>query len=306
MNQVSSHQTTGQPRVTSGVRFFCVDPGRPVTNFVGTICLLSFLLLALQGCEETDVIKIDPTGSAPTISGLLIFPPEFNIDSLPSSGGSTTITTVVTANATDSDRDLNRVTAELSRPGSSSPFLIVTMRDDGVTPDASALDNIFTGTATFQTTRAQAGAYLVSVGAWDGNGMRSGQLTTGLLLTRNNSRPILDSASLIAPDTLTRPATGSILFSISIAASDSDGLADVRQVYMQNLATSNRDFLLDDGGVPQSGGVSSGDELAGDGVFTIVFQLPSTVPVGRYDYILQAVDTFADTSRSVPYSLVIQ
>ncbi len=306
MNRAFSNQPAGQPGSAPGVRFFCTHPKRSVTNSIRTICLLSFFVLALQGCEETDVAAIDPTGSAPTISNVIVSPPSLNIDSLPSSGGSTSVTVIITASANDIDGDLRRVSTEISRPSASSPFLVVAMRNDGVAPDASALDDIFTGTAIFQATRAQAGAYLVSVGAWDQNQMRSGQVTNTLLLTRNNSRPLLDSASLTAPDTLTRPTTGSILFSISIAATDSDGLADVRQVYMQNLATSNRDFLLDDGGLTQPGGISSGDELAGDGIFTVVFQLPSTVPVGRYDYILQAADTFADTSRSIPYSLVIQ
>lgn len=266
------------------------------------------ILISVSACEKTDLGTIDDSGLPPHILLATLSPTLINVDSLPSPGGTSTIT--ITVNATLGDPagliELNTVSAEIFRPEATSPFLRSTLRDDGVVPDAIPNDGNFTGSLTFQATRALAGEYRVSIKAENRDGKRGGAFICSMSLTRNNSRPFLNSATLSAPDTLTRPSTGSVLFMITIAASDSDGLADIRQLYLQNLASSNRDFLLDDGGTTQPNGISSGDALAGDGVFSILLQLPSTVPPGEYHYILQASDSFADTSNSVPYTLVVQ
>lgn len=275
---------------------------------VSTLVFTLTALTLLPGCEKTDLGTIDDTELPPQIHQVNLVPALVNIDSLPSSAGTSTITTTVVATVSNPAGlgGLSSVNVDFFRPLASSPLLRTSLMDNGVSPDSVAHDGIFSGSFAFQATRAQAGSYRVGISAVNDNGQRSGTLTTTMLVTRNNSAPYLDSLSLQAPDTLTRPSVGSTLFMITIAASDSDGLADIRQVFLQNLASSNRDFLLDDGGIGQPNGISSGDELAGDGIFSIVFQLPSTVPPGEYHYILQASDSFADTSRSIPYTLVIQ
>jgi hypothetical protein len=195
---------------------------------------------------------------------------------------------------------LRTVRAEIFRPRATGPFLTVTLADDGGSPDSTAGDGVFSARTTFTARRDQAGLYRVRFSATDVNGLRSTAVDLATLLTRNNSRPELFDSTLSAPDTVDRPATGSGSFFMSIAAADPDGLADIRSVFLQNLSSLGRDALLDDGSA------GSGDRIAGDGIFSRIFQVPSTVPPGTYLFRLLAVDTFGDTSAPVPYALVVR
>ncbi len=287
------------------VRFSIVMPPRRFA----LICLLAAVavLAALTGCETNSMGPQDTGGIPPLISAPRVSPDRLNIDSLTPSGGSYTITFNVMVRAEDElgPSNVRLVRADVFEPAGGDPFMQDILHDDGVPPDSAAADGIYSGEISFHARRDEAGLYRVRFGAQNGTGLRSTSLYLPFLLTRRNSAPRLDSASLVAPDTLNRPAADSSFF-MSIAASDSDGLGDIRQVYLENLSSHNRSFLLDDGGVVQSNGISSGDRLAGDGVFSIILFLPSGQPAGTYRFRLQAQDTFGDTSNSVPYTLVIQ
>jgi hypothetical protein len=96
---------------------------------------------------------------------------------------------------------------------------------------------------------------------------------------------------------------------MSIAAADSDGLADIAEVYFRSLNSSDptaKFFLFDDGGTVQRNGITSGDPLAGDGTFSIIVQLPSTSTTGTRLFAFQAKDTFGDTSATVTHSLEVR
>ena len=270
--------------------------------------LLAMSAFILGGCESTGLGPLDSGGRPPVVAAPLVSPAVTNIDSLPSTGGNVLISLDLSTAADDPDgpENLRTVRAEVYRPTAESPFATVTLADDGMTPDAAAGDGIYSARLQFTTRREQAGRYRVRFSSTDQGGLRSTAREVSALLTRNNTPPVLVDSTLQAPDTLIRPTTGSVLFFVSIAATDEDGLADVAEVFLQNLTTFNRTFLLDDGGAPQTGGISSGDLLAGDGVFSVTLQLPSTTPPGSYPFRLQAVDTFADTSTALPYTLVVQ
>ena len=95
----------------------------------------------------------------------------------------------------------------------------------------------------------------------------------------------------------------------SIAVADSDGLADVREVYFRTLpqAPSTKTFLFDDGGMRDPGtGLSSGDLLAGDGVFSRILQVDSSNTPGLRQLVFQASDTFGDTSRAFSHYFLIR
>lgn len=292
-----------RPMLIRGIRFFV---GMMSRTGVGTIVIAAAILHI--GCEENNLDTLDFAGLPPSISSGQISPDSLNVDLLQPSGDIYSVTTTIRSIASDPDgaHTLSSVTAEIFRPRATSGLVQVTLRDDGIAPDLVAGDLEFAANATFTLNRAQTGTYRIQVTARDRNNLRSNTCEIPFVLTRNNSAPFLDGQTLLAPDTVTRPATGSSTFFVSIAASDADGIQDIREVYLLNLQTQNRTFLLDDGGVPPPGGVSSGDLLAGDGVFSVTLQLPSTIPPGLYPFLLQATDSFRDTSNSVSYTLIVE
>ncbi len=96
---------------------------------------------------------------------------------------------------------------------------------------------------------------------------------------------------------------------MTIVASDSDGLQDISEVYFRSLNSTDstaKFFLYDDGSTILRNGVLSGDQLAGDGVFTIVVQLPSTAAPGERLFAFQCKDTFDSTSAVLIHSLIVE
>jgi hypothetical protein len=259
--------------------------------------------LALWGCEQTDESPSDFSFSPPAVSHAAVSPTSLNIDSLDRNGDTYAITVDVSVRATDPDGrdDLASVRAEALRPGEGTAFALASLHDDGVTPDAVAGDSVFSGVLVFSALRSQAGLYRIRCLAFDGSGLRSTTSEASCRLTRNNARPVLDTTSFQGPDTLVRPPTGSIVFAVSIAASDSDGLSDIQRVFLRSLSTGSTFPMFDDGNPAYSG-----DTRAGDGVFTAAFAIPSDQPAGTRTFLLQAVDSFQDSSDSFFYTLVLQ
>ncbi|MDH4070279.1 MAG: hypothetical protein OEV30_07630 [Ignavibacteria bacterium] len=271
--------------------------------------VLGVLLIAILilGCEEQDLASFDPGGNAPVLTDGLISPDTINVDTLTPSDGLYPLTLSVTVKAVDPDGDLETVIARVLRRNGSGTLVETRLVDNGTGGDLTPGDSVYSGVLNFSIQRADAGFYAIEFLSSDEGSRLSNLLGRAFLASRSNSAPTLDTGSLIAPDSVSRPATGSSLVFMSIAAADSDGLADVRNVFFINLASQSQtpQFLLDDGGVPQPGGVTSGDLLAGDGVFSIVIQVPSTIPLGVYPFSFQAEDTFGDSSAAFIHNLTI-
>ena len=287
--------------------------------FVGSIVprnlLLTGFLLFLAGsflstgCDKNQLSPFDSGNTAPIVRDLHITPDSIYIDNLTPTNGEYAVSVIVNVGAADSDGvfDLAEVSADVIRPDGSSTLTGIVLHDDGLAPDTVAGDGKFSGSAEFKLTRAQAGRYLVKVSATDRVGAMSNALMNGLKLARRNSVPVL--SNLDAPDSIIRPQTGSLLFSMTIAASDSDGLSDISQVYFKSLNSSDptaKFFLYDDGGTILHNGVLSGDQLAGDGTYSIIVQLPSSASAGERLFAFQCQDTFGDTSAVLLHSLIVQ
>ena len=92
---------------------------------------------------------------------------------------------------------------------------------------------------------------------------------------------------------------------MSIAASDSDGVGDVREVYFRNLDspsdTTKKFFMYDDGDV---NGVS-GDLIADDGFYSITVQLPSGTPPATYRFSFEARDRLDLVSVALIHPLTV-
>jgi hypothetical protein len=264
--------------------------------------------IVLPACEEGETDSVDFAGIVPQLSAPSVQPDSINVDTLTAAAGMYSIHTIVNVNTSDSDGDLAEVTARILRDDPLTPIAEASLHDDGVAPDQSAGDGVFSGEVEFSITRAEAGPYRIQFLASDSKNLTSNTLEATLFATRRNSIPFLDATSLIAPDTVVVPVGGFASFTMSIAAQDSDGLADIQSVFFLSPDGANPDFrfpLQDDGNADPN--LPSGDSVAGDGVFSILLGITDSPTIrGAYRLFFQAEDSFGDTSTSVLHLLTIE
>lgn len=277
-------------------------------RFLGVV-IFSFVILGSAGCDKNQLAPLDSKNSAPLVTQLSFTPDSIYIDNLTPANGAYTVTITVRTMATDGDglSDLAAVTVDVLRGNGSVAVGGVALHDEGSAPDSARGDGIFSGTVQFSLTRAQVGRYQIRATAVDRLGASSNSPSGQFQLTRRNSPPAV--FNLDAPDSVTRPTAGNLLFTMSIAATDSDGLADVSEVYFRSLTSSTPDrkiFLYDDGGAVLHNQVLSGDQFAGDGIFTVIVQLPFDATAGTRIFAFQARDTFGDTSASLNHPLIVR
>ena len=272
---------------------------------------MAALVMASTGCENTDLGAVDAELTAPFLTTAAVTPSSVNIDTLGAVGGRYSVHMEPSVLVSDPDGagDLEEVYVEVIRPSAEAPFLKAPLglAGAGSTPPWS----LFSGTVQFSLSRDEAGRYRVRFVARDKSGLYGNVLETTLHVRRNNARPHLSNLS--APDTIVLPVGGSLLVPLSVAASDSDGLADIRQVYFRSLTSTSPDFkffLLDDGGTSTPGPpffISSGDAVAGDGRYSVQVPLSDSPTVRRTNiFAFQAVDSFGDTSSTVLHTLTVR
>ncbi len=266
------------------------------------------VLMIFNSCENTNMGTVDPSGKPPFLDDGSIQPTSINIDSLSPVGGVYTFTAIVRARVTDPDGSANlaNVRVQLFRPGEAEPIDELFLRDDGITPDSSTSDGLFTAEVPISLLRSQAGAFRLQIQADDMEGYLSNALLLTVTANRRNSPPYLLPSSLVAPDTVTR-GVDTLVF-MSVAAADSDGIGDIREVYFQNLDSPSQTKipLLDDGGFAPSGTSPSGDSLAGDGTYSVIIQIPPSITPGVFRFAFQASDSFRDTSAALLHNLVVR
>ncbi|MGH2566875.1 MAG: choice-of-anchor X domain-containing protein, partial [Bacteroidota bacterium] len=156
------------------------------------------------------------------------------------------------------------VNARIFDESSFSPLGSALLKDDGSEVDSTKDDGIFSGVLTFGIRRSDVGRYKVEINAENPNGFKSNTRILTLLIVRENHPPSL--SNLQAPDTVRLSAqVPSIL--LTVRASDSDGLADIRQVTFNSFLPSGQPSsgnpfrMYDDG--------TNGDTLSGDGIYSL-------------------------------------
>jgi len=262
-------------------------------------------MLTQAGCDKNPLGVIESQGNAPVVSAVHLSPGEVYIDSIAPTNGLYTVTEVLTARVSDADgqSDIRSVQGDIVGPSGDHLFT-VPLLDDGVAPDSLPGDGVFSTRVTVSVSRAMVGRYYPYVTATDGSGLQSNTIASSFLLYRRNSRPEL--SNLNAPDTVHVQLGVPVLIPMTVAASDSDGLADIKEVYFLSLDSSDPTAhfqLLDDGG---ANGSLSGDQLAGDGIFSVVIRLtPVQGMKTRFRFQFQAQDATGDTSASILHTLNI-
>lgn len=139
----------------------------------------------------------------------------------------------------------------------------------------------------------------------------SNTLEKTLKLERRNARPQLLDVSL--PDSITLPVTDTLKIQFTATVADSDGLADIREVFFRRVSPPDpTKFLMrDDGSLDPAvniGGIvlRSGDDIPGDGKYAFLIPvLPtSTRRTNVFDF--QCIDSFGDTSGTIQRSFTIR
>ena len=117
-----------------------------------------------------------------------------------------------------------------------------------------------------------------------------------------NIAPII-SDDIVDPDTAIVTDTTIILTSINVF--DENGLADIDKVYFvvyrPNGTTSGAQNVLFDDGL-----ASHGDQIAGDGIYSLIIQITSSNAKGTYRLEFQARDRGGKLSNIINHSLLIQ
>jgi len=287
-------------------RFLTPRPSSTTGNFV--VAAFSLMAICFSACDKNQLAPFDSTNTAPLVSQLTFSPDSVYLDSLIPSGGEYMVSTTIHIRASDGNGagDIQAVQADVLMQDGSLVVRGAALHDDGTSPDSAGGDGIYSGSVQFQLTRAQAGRWQVRVAAVDQKGAFSNSLSGLLKLARRNSLPQL--ANLVAPDTLTIAPGDSSLLVMTIAASDSDGLADITEVYWLSPDGQNPNFhfpMKDDGGLSQ--GPPSGDLVAGDGIFSYRQWIRDSPSIrGTYRLVFKAQDSVGDTSSSLLHNLIIR
>ena len=261
---------------------------------------VGFFLLLAAGCEDQNLAPVDPAGSPPFIRSFRITPDSISLNTLTPSGGQYAISIQCTAEISDPDgpSTLGPVTAEVLAPGAADPVASLSLTTDGTAGNVSTMS----GVIRFSVTKTAIGAYRVVLHATDGQSFSSNTVDRRLMIWRTNFPPAL--SSLFAPDTVDLPTGGTLTIPMSITATDSNGLADITEVFFRSLDSSDptKKYLLYD-----NGNAANGDAAAGDGRFSIIIQLAEGPTVRRtFRFAFQAIDASADTSAVLLHYLTVR
>lgn len=165
-------------------------------------------------------------------------------------------------------------------------------------------DSTFYGEPEFKIKRKESGNYYVKIFAIDKSNFSSNEIYFTLDLYRGNRPPVI--SNLIAPDTVFLQ-TQTVLIKITIKATDPDGDNDIKTVQFNSYkpdgspSSGNPFKMYDDG---NASGIS-GDDKAGDGIYSIIVQLPPNSQRGKYRFEFQAIDRAGALSNIITHFIVV-
>jgi len=267
--------------------------------FLPLLFALTGIWLLSSSCEQKDLRIVDSIGSAPQVNDPEIFLASVNSD---------TINVGPDRKPTDLLSYDLRISASVSHPVGQNQIAETQftffrtkrepeiarglLSDNGIFPDSIANDSIFTGSVKFTAIRSEIGTFYAEVGSSDAKEFTSNTIRIPFTILRLNQAPVI--SNLVAPDTVYRSLQTP--FTVSVQASDPDGLYDLVSVTMTN--ENNSVFSLHDDGI-------NGDEMGGDGIFTQVFAFPTDQPLGPYVFTFKAIDRSNVSSAVLTKTIVV-
>lgn len=263
--------------------------------------LLTFSLLILA-CKDKEG-TVDVPQNAPRLLSASVDPAWVHIDSnrtLVDSLGNYRyrITISATAVVVDADgaEDIGGLSLLIRNPRLTSPLFSGLYGAGTRTGDTAR----FAASTSFIMERCDAGSFTVDFQAHDNAHLASNGMGIVFETLRNNLRPSL--SNLVAPDTVVRPAAGSVTFLFTVMASDPDGLCDVADVsfYVIFPPPPSGAIPLFDDGDPEKG-----DQTAGDGIFSRIVSINSQNTLGEKRIVFLAKDRAGALSDSLFHSFYV-
>jgi len=119
---------------------------------------------------------------------------------------------------------------------------------------------------------------------------------------QDNEPPVIAN-TIIDPDTVVVNEP-TVIF-ISVEADDPNGMSDIEIVFFivyrpDSTTNGNRNQMFDDGLIEH------GDQIAGDGVYSLVIQVDENNQKGTYRFEFQAIDRSGESSNIIDHFVLIQ
>lgn len=275
----------------NGSTAFLLHDGSDMTIARST---LIFLLAVLSlCCEKNNLGTVDVSTDVPFLSAPVLSPDSIYIDGLVPTDSLYAISVVASVQVQSPGSGLSLTAAAVS-PGGAQTLALAALHDDGVAPDQVAHDSVYAGRLEFRIKRTAFGRYRVQFVARNGSGTSGNVVERTLILARANSSPALASAG-IRPSTPPGSSSDSTRVLLTIVASDSDGIGDIRQVMVtpRNTMDSTARAMVDNGNLAQ------GDQVAGDGVFSSYLWVRPTGRLQDVEFVFAATDRHSAQSNEV-------
>ncbi|MBR9976530.1 MAG: hypothetical protein KFH87_00455 [Bacteroidetes bacterium] len=167
----------------------------------------------------------------------------------------------------------------------------------------SSVGDVYEAAIAFDRRRGDVGEYRIDAIATDQSGVTANSAHAKFRVLFGNRPP--EIVTVNAPDTVDLQAE-TIYIRMSAEVRDESGLADIKQVFFNSFLpdgrpSSGNPFTLRDDGNP-----GSGDDIAGDGIFSIIVQMPPATPHGEYRFEFRAIDYSNLTSNVVIHKLIVR
>ena len=258
-----------------------------------------FLLLIpifLGGCEKTNNDIVDSSISYQVES-------VNTVDNFLYTAGDSLITVSLKVNSSSDIKNIYfDVYSSDNTQINSSP---VEMYDNGetVNGDTTSGDNIYS--AKFPMSKSYTvGLYSIKFFITDLND-NSRQVAVRSFEYDNNQASYPPQLSdLVAPDSVVAEEPKTVIF-MSVAASDPNGLSDIKQVYFisyrpDGTTSGEKNQMFDDGDL-----VNDGDVKAGDGVYSILIEVTPQNNKGTYRFDFRAVDRTSKLSNLISHNIIV-
>lgn len=258
--------------------------------------VVALITLCLESCGDNKTLN-EPQGIAPKIIALQVSPDTVFFGQLPlDAQARARIAFGFSATIQQVDLRAKQVRAELLNTRGRS----ISRKEMIVSSDERQF--VVSDTLAIFLRRSEIEPFTLVVNVFDEFGRSGSNGRMRVVVRPPNARPQLLTA--LAPDTV---RIGEFLV-LKATVSDSDGLGDITSVFYFSrrpdgiLANQGNPIqMYDDGGINPL----SGDDIAGDGIYSFRAQVPPTTLLGTFTYTFYARDRFDAQSDSLVRQTVI-
>lgn len=268
--------------------------------------------IAITGCEKKGTSVIDSLGIPPIILNTSVFPDTVNLGTLPQNASSLQFVATARVIHPSGLSQVSQVSFTFTDPVGGTILASGSLNDQGVAPDQSASDSIFSGQFSIPVQNLLVGTYYCQISAQGTQGYASNSFQLPVTVGRFNfNHPPLIS-NLLAPDTIVLGGQ-SQQFRLMVKATDPDGQSDIAKVFFNSFkpdgspATGNPFIMYDDGSdvilLPPD--YTSGDDVKGDSIYTLTVTISPSNALGTYRFEFQAADRSNALSQKIVHNIQV-